>query len=1751
MTITGNIVEHSGSLSTLPKKSLLLAHASTRCFIPLQLSVFDHASHLKDEFITSISPPSQQDVSQVEGSPRCVEELVARFLAFLVSKVEDSAGKEHMLNQEILLSIFRHFVTQILHNNDIHTVTAALPIDQHARESVIRNYYEAISVSGWMVETLESNFLRTARHGEAIVYTIFGGQGNNENYFDELRDLYTTYARLLAEFIAPMSGHLDSLSKLPEARQTYSRGLDPLRWLLHPHEQPSVEYLLASPLSFPLIGMLQLSFYYTTCKILGVSPKFLRDSFRGLSGHSQGLIIAVIVSKADSWESFFDSSATALSVLFWIGLRSQQVFPQTEVLPSQVQDSVKNGEGNPSPMLSVRDLPENVLQQQIDSANQFLPPGKKVAIGLFNSDSNFVVSGPTTSLCGLNSALRKIKNPQSSDQTRVPFSERKLNFTNVFLPTTAPYHSPYLLTVFDLVYKDIDGLSISRDDLQVPVYNTKDGIDLRNCNDANILPMLIQLMTSAPLHWKSATAFAGATHIVDFGPGGSAGIGLLTQQIKEGQGIRAISATTLGTHASSSSMGTKEELFDRDPQSPMKYATDWLTAFGPSVKRNYLGQPFLETKFSKLLGLPPVMVAGMTPCTVPWDFVAATMNAGYHIELAGGGYYNPQYFADAIRNVVRSVPPGRGVTLNLIYVNPSAMAWQIPLIRRLRMEGIPIDGLTIGAGIPSLEVANEYIKTLGLRHISFKPGSVAAIHEVIRIAKSNPDFPLILQWTGGRGGGHHSFEDFHQPLLQTYGKIRDCSNIILVAGSGFGDAEDSFPYLCGSWASEFKRAPMPVDGILLGSRMMVAKEAHTSRQAKEAIVEIPGVDDSSWEGTYKGSSGGVMTVLSEMREPIHKVATRGVRFWSEMDKMIFNLDRSSRVSVLQKNRDYIIGKLNADFQKVWFGKNVAGDPVDVEEMTYLEVLNRLAELLYVSSQSRWIDVSYKALLADFSRRVEERFTLENKSSLVQNFSDIQDPSSLINKINEIYPRCSRQFVTAQDAQFFLGICQRRGQKPVPFIPALDENFEFYFKKDSLWQSEDIDAVVGKDVGRIAILQGPVAAKYAKIADEPVKEILDGICAKHMEALWGITNGFVKIEAPGQSDDQSSPETLTPEVQTPARSPSYDVIIHQISHSTHANLPSTDAWIETLAGDRHTWRQAFFRANSLIQGQRRVENPLKRLFAPSWNIEVTIENPHEPRRMVVKLKEAKPHPRDVIWLKATSEMNVDLIIVENMNALELPVELCFKFVFNPEANYAAFQEVMQGRNDRIKDFYWSLWFGREEKLPKSASLTDVFQGGVFEVQEQEVSNFVQALNCKNEAYFAHPGMPRLAPLDFAIKAAWKAITKPLFLIDGNLLDLVHLSNEFQTLPGADPVNVGDVLGVTSHVRAVRILNSGKMVEVCGTIKRGTFPIIKVTSRFLFRGPHSNTDHLFERKSETPVLLHLKSARDVTLLLSKEWFDHHPEIDLLDKHLLFRPDSVIQYRNQDEIESVETRGTVWLSSDMGEAISNLGRIDYAAGPSAGNPVTDYLSRYGYPLKRAEAFENPGLLNGPTPLSFQAPASNELYSSVSGDFNPIHTSRAFASYSGLPGTIVHGMHLSAIVRGLTETCAADGDPGLIKTFDCSFDGMVLPDDHINVRIWHVGMKSGRKVVKVEATKDDAEKVLSATAEIGQPTSAYLFTGQGSQVQGMGMDLYAENEAARNVWNRADTFLRDNYGKILHLHPMPCSEISRSLTRHGQASQ
>ncbi|OAQ86630.1 fatty acid synthase beta subunit dehydratase [Purpureocillium lilacinum] len=1730
-TGTGPQTGISTPRSSSSLRPLTLSHGSLETSFLVPTNLHFHASQLKDRFVASL--PAATDELAQDDEPSSVPELVARYLGFVAREVEEGEDDSQGSYEEVLKLVLNEFERAFLRGNEAHALAATLPGIESKKLEVIRSYYLARAASNRTIKPHESALLRAADDGSADIYTIFGGQGNIEEYFEELREVFQTYPSFIGELVASAAEQLQALSSHPSAEKMFPKGLDIMDWLHHADATPDVDYLISAPVSFPLIGLVQMAHYEVTCKVLGIDPGQLRERISGTTGHSQGIVMAAATAAAASWDSWREIVSSTLSILFWIGTRSQQAFPTTSMTPTMLRESMDHGEGTPTPMLSIRDLSQQEVQKHIDATNQYLPPNRHISVSLINSPRNLVVTGPPTSLYGLNSQLRKVKAPTGLDQTRVPHTERKVRFVNRFLPITAPFHSQYLAEATTMIDEDLKDVSIDASALGVAVFDTNTGKDLRTEVKGNIVPALVRLITRDPVNWEKATVFPKASHILDFGPGGVSGLGILTSRNKEGTGVRVILAGTVdGTIPE---VGYKPELFDRDEENAIKYAIDWVKEFGPRLVKTSNGQKFVDTKMSRLLGLPPIMVAGMTPATVPWDFVAATMNAGYHIELAGGGYFAPPMMTDALRKIEKAIPSGRGITVNLIYVNPRAMAWQIPLIGRLRAEGVPIEGLTIGAGVPSIEVAQEYIETLGLKHIAFKPGSVEAIQAVINIAKANPSFPVLLQWTGGRGGGHHSFEDFHQPVLQMYSRIRRQENIILVAGSGFGGAEDTYPYITGDWAKKYGYPPMPFDGCLFGSRMMVAKEAHTSKNAKQAIIDAPGLEDDQWEQTYKGPAGGVITVRSEMGEPIHKLATRGVRFWAEMDQKIFSLPKEKRVAELKKNRDYIIKKLNDDCQKVWFGCNKAGQAVDLEDMTYAEVVRRMVDLLYVKHQSRWIDPSFRTLTGDFIHRVEERFTASaGKPSLLQNYADLEEPFSAVDRILAHYPEAETQIINAQDVQHFLMLCLRPTQKPTTFIPALDENFEYFFKKDSLWQSEDLDAVIGQDVGRTCILQGPTAAKYSTILDEPVKDILEGIHNSHIAALTRdyYNNDEGSIPAMeyfgGKLVESEIPLDLD------GLTVSYDAHknTYRLASSASSALPSLDAWLSLLAGPNRNWRHALLMSDVVVQGQKFQTNPMRRIFAPVRGLFVEIQYPNEPEKTTIIAREQPRHNQyvDVIEVKLTGKNEILVNLIKESTALGKPVAMPLKFVYHPEAGYAPIHEVMEDRNDRIKEFYWKAWFGNDP-LNLDAVVTGKFDGGSTTISSEAINDFVHAVGNTGEAFVDRPGKVVYAPMDFAIVLGWKAITKPIFprTIDGDLLKLVHLSNQFRMIPGAEPLKKGDEVSTTAQVNAVINQESGKMVEVCGTITRDGQPVMEVTSQFLYRGAYTDYENTFQRKMETPVQVHLATSKDVAVLRSKEWFaiDEIPnDIDLLGQTLTFRLQSLMRYKNKDVFSSVETRGQVLLELPTKEVIQ-VASVDYEAGESHGNPVIDYLERNGSPLDQPIYFENPIPLSGKTPLQLRAPASNETYARVSGDYNPIHVSRVFSSYASLPGTITHGMYSSAAVRSLVETWAAENDIGRVRSFHASLVGMVLPNDDISVKLQHVAMVAGRKIIKVEVSNTETEeKVLVGEAEIEQPVTAYVFTGQGSQEQGMGMELYASSPVAKEVWDRADKYLLDNYG-------------------------
>lgn len=283
----------------------------------------------------------------------------------------------------------------------------------------------------------------------------------------------------------------------------------------------------------------------------------------------------------------------------------------------------------------------------------------------------------------------------------------------------------------------------------------------------------------------------------------------------------------------------------------------------------------------------------------------------------------------------------------------------------------------------------------------------------------------------------------------------------------------------------------------------------------------------------------------------------------------------------------------------------------------------------------------------------------------------------------------------------------------------------------------------------------------------------------------------------------------------------------------------------------------------------------------------------------------------------------------------------------------------------------------------------------------------------------------------------------------------------------------------------------------------------------------------------------------MLKSKEWFDWESPFHSLEPGtpLSFKTSSSYRFKAKGVYASVEVEGAAYIIGRDGSKPQKVATIFYSSeGPSKGNPVVEYLRRVGTPVGATYMFPTGGYtLKDEGARALRTPSSNQAYSDVSGDYNSIHTNPYFADLASLPGTITHGMWSSASTRAVVERVAAEGQGDRVRSYEVAFTGMLLPNTELKVDIKHVGQTAkGNKLFSVTTwalpteSSSDAEptKVIVGTAEVAQPPTAYVFTGQGSQEKGMGMALYAESADARAVWDEADAHLQAHYGfSILHI--------------------
>ncbi|RUP01370.1 MAG: DUF1729 domain-containing protein [Mycobacterium sp.] len=862
----------------------------------------------------------------------------------------------------------------------------------------------------------------------------FGGQGSA--WLETLEELVSGAGieSELAELVGEVQLLLEPVAK--ELVVVRPIGFEPLQWvraLAAEDTVPSEKHLTSAAVSIPGVLLTQVAAVRALAR---QGMDLIETPPVALAGHSQG-VLAVEALKAGGTR---DVELLAMAQL--VGAAGTLVARRRGI-------SVL---GDRPPMVSVTNADPERISQLLDEFAQdvrtVLPP----VLSIRNGRRSVVITGTPEQLSRFELYCQQISEKEEADR------KNKLRGGDVFAPVFDPvkvevgFHTPRLSDGIDIVggWAEKVGLDVAlaREMAEAILVRKVDWVDeITKVNDA------------------------GARWILDLGPGDI--LTRLTAPVIRGLGIGIVPAATRGGQRNLFTVGATPEV-----------ARAW-SSYAPTVVRLPDGRVKLSTKFTRLTGRSPILLAGMTPTTVDAKIVAAAANAGHWAELAGGGQVTEEIFAARVAELSQLLEPGRTYQFNALFLDPYLWKLQLGgkrLVQKARQSGAAIDGVVVSAGIPDLEEAVELIEELndiGISHVVFKPGTIEQIRSVIRIATEVPTRPVIMHIEGGRAGGHHSWEDLDDLLLATYSELRSRSNITVCVGGGIGTPERAADYLSGRWAQDYGFPLMPIDGILVGTAAMATLESTTSPSVKKMLVETGGTDQ--WIGAGK-AQGGMASSRSQLGADIHEIDNSASRCGQLLDEVAGDAD------AVAERRDEIIAAM-AKTAKPYFG--------DVGDMTYLQWLRRYVELAIGEGNSTadtaapgspWLADTWRERFAEMLKRAEARLHAKDFGPIETQFGDaalLEDPERAITTLVTHYPDAETVQLHPADVPFFISLCKTLG-KPVNFVPVIDKDVRRWWRSDSLWQAHD----ARYDADQVCIIPGPAAVAGITRLDEPVGELLD-------------------------------------------------------------------------------------------------------------------------------------------------------------------------------------------------------------------------------------------------------------------------------------------------------------------------------------------------------------------------------------------------------------------------------------------------------------------------------------------------------------------------------------------------------------------------------------------------------------------------------------------------------------------------------------
>ncbi|KAF0711481.1 hypothetical protein As57867_005239, partial [Aphanomyces stellatus] len=728
-----------------------------------------------------------------------------------------------------------------------------------------------------------------------------------------------------------------------------------------------------------------------------------------------------------------------------------------------------------------------------------------------------------------------------------------------------------------------------------------------------------------------------------------------------------------------------------------------------------------------------------------------------------------------------------------------------------------------------------------------------------------------------------------------------------------------------------------------------------------------------------------------------------------------------------------------------------------------------------------------------------------------------DPWAVVASLEATYPDIARVLLCGEDIDFFIHLC-KVGGKPVNFIPVIDKDLIVWFKKDSLWCSEVLEAVPDEDAGRVMILHGPMALHHVKTKNEPVGEILHGLSQGVVQTM--LTHGW-------------------PQLTTPSIRP-----VPQIKHWTRVRLENNhvrlskdihevmalDIWITELATviGRNNWLVDMILSDHLVATNVWVANHIPQVLATRLGQRFEVEFSHTCAPIALRI-----HDASIIQSEPVIEIKEhNRVISLRLSTRRPPTRDWPSAIVHREITYTH-KPTLQGSTIHIDFQAWKrsskLYFAihviapTEEKcVDVLAYTTDMLHSSSFVITADDIAMYNKAVGVE--------GTWTSAPHDFCFVAS----IRPVFTcicVEGGKGDAfggVHLTHQAKCLTRNDDATfaVGDTIHSTAHVIASRNTAVGRKFVVLTVLSRHGVDVMECRDEFVSRGELDNHEPQFEKRNLERVV-ELASTESVTVLMEKSWFRLHDGVALdAGGRYKFVLNAHYTYDDSNNITSLSVQGGVFGGVHVEQLVGTVSFHDVDLGT---DPVAAYLDQFGDAVEIVSpTTRQTSLLD--EPVVIQTPKTQDLYARAGLDLNPIHRCPYSAALASLPNgrPLVHGYWTAATARNLMLKLATERFRATtITMFKTTFLGMVYNGDVLHLYVGHMGVVNGQLQLSARVAKaSDGNTVMTATASVALPKSAFVFTGQGSQVVGMGMDLYATSPVAKRIWDDGDRHLEEKYG-------------------------